>query len=275
MPAADVIGRWSDDSISATRRETKAATWWTFAVAPIEPSILRAIGHRAGCHIIGNDHNDATMMGDGLIMIHTLTVGRALRMPHGGTISLTLPPRSTTSMHKPELCFWHNERDSGVSIPGDEFNFSTRQTQADGRRRRRMPPHYRLRHWRNECAVSRIHDGALVEITRIPTGDFEATFDLLVEAARPFVTSTTTFGISCGGPLDARRGVIVSPPNLSTNWHGVAICAKLSATLGGGHARLMNDANACALAEWQFGAGRGCEHMVFRTSVEIRVWVPV
>ena len=46
----------------------------------------------------------------------------------------------------------------------------------------------------------------------------------------------------------------------------MAICAKLSASLGGGHARLMNDANACALAEWQFGAGRGCEHMVFLTS---------
>jgi len=27
----------------------------------------------------------------------------------------------------------------------------------------------------------------------------------------------------------------------------------------------MNDANACALAEWQFGAGRGCRNMVFLT----------
>ena len=26
-----------------------------------------------------------------------------------------------------------------------------------------------------------------------------------------------------------------------------------------------NDANACALAEWQFGAGRGCKNMVFLT----------
>jgi glucokinase len=28
----------------------------------------------------------------------------------------------------------------------------------------------------------------------------------------------------------------------------------------------MNDANACALAEWHFGAGRGCRNMVFLTS---------
>ena len=28
---------------------------------------------------------------------------------------------------------------------------------------------------------------------------------------------------------------------------------------------LQNDANACALAEWKFGAGRGCENMIFLT----------
>jgi glucokinase len=116
-----------------------------------------------------------------------------------------------------------------------------------------------------KCAVGRIHDGALEEIARIPTGEFVATFEQLVEAARPFVTSSTTFGVSCGGPLDARRGVIISPPNLLASWHGVEVCAQLTAKLGG-QAILMNDANACALAEWQFGAGRGCQHMIFLTS---------
>ena len=29
--------------------------------------------------------------------------------------------------------------------------------------------------------------------------------------------------------------------------------------------KLQNDANACALAEWRWGAGKGCEHMIFLT----------
>ena len=96
VPVAEVFGRWSDGKISAARRETTAATWWNFAVPPIAPSILRALGRRAGCHII-NDQNDATMMGDGLLMIHTLEGGaRTLRLPGNVSTTLTLPPRSTT-----------------------------------------------------------------------------------------------------------------------------------------------------------------------------------
>ena len=28
---------------------------------------------------------------------------------------------------------------------------------------------------------------------------------------------------------------------------------------------IQNDANACALAEWKFGAARGCRHVIFLT----------
>lgn len=116
-----------------------------------------------------------------------------------------------------------------------------------------------------KCAVSRVRDGALEEISRIPTGEFAPTFDALVEAAARVVTANPVFGISCGGPLDAARGIILSPPNLRPSWHGVDICRRLTEKFGG-RAFLMNDANACALAEWRFGAGRGCQHMVFLTS---------
>lgn len=70
-------------------------------------------------------------------------------------------------------------------------------------------------------------------------------------------------GISCGGPLDSRKGVILGPPNLP-GWNGVNISEQLSRHFGV-PALLQNDANACAVAEWKFGAGRGADNMVFLT----------
>ena len=70
-------------------------------------------------------------------------------------------------------------------------------------------------------------------------------------------------GISCGGPLDSRRGLILSPPNLP-GWDGVPVVEAVERRLGL-PARLQNDANACALAEWRFGAARGCRNAVFLT----------
>ena len=70
-------------------------------------------------------------------------------------------------------------------------------------------------------------------------------------------------GVSCGGPLDSVRGLILSPPNLP-GWDEVPIVAYLQEKLGI-PAFVQNDANACALAEWRFGAGRGCKNMVFLT----------
>ena len=70
-------------------------------------------------------------------------------------------------------------------------------------------------------------------------------------------------GISCGGPLDSRTGRILSPPNLP-GWDDIPIVEQLQVQTGL-PAWLCNDANACALAEWRFGAGRGCSSMLFLT----------
>ncbi len=70
-------------------------------------------------------------------------------------------------------------------------------------------------------------------------------------------------GISCGGPLDEERGVILSPPNLP-GWDEVHITEKLEQRFGM-PAALRNDANACAIAEHRFGAGKGSRNMVFLT----------
>lgn len=70
-------------------------------------------------------------------------------------------------------------------------------------------------------------------------------------------------GVSCGGPLDHLKGIIQAPPNLST-WVDVPIKALLEAEFGV-TCRVENDANAGAVAEHCFGAGRGCRNMVFLT----------
>lgn len=70
-------------------------------------------------------------------------------------------------------------------------------------------------------------------------------------------------GISCGGPLDSEKGVILSPPNLP-GWDRVEIVRLLSEYYGV-TAKLQNDADASAVAEWKFGAGKGTDNMIFLT----------
>lgn len=77
------------------------------------------------------------------------------------------------------------------------------------------------------------------------------------------VTSPDRIGISCGGPLDSRGGLILSPPNLP-GWDRVDVVSPFQTAF---HApvHLQNDANAGALAEWLWGAGRGLRNVIFLT----------
>jgi len=70
-------------------------------------------------------------------------------------------------------------------------------------------------------------------------------------------------GVSCGGPLDRHAGIIQAPPNLMT-WVDVPIKSILEREFRV-PCRLENDANAGAVAEFRFGAGRGVQSMVFLT----------
>jgi glucokinase len=72
-----------------------------------------------------------------------------------------------------------------------------------------------------------------------------------------------SIGISCGGPLDSKKGVVLSPPNLP-GWDEVHIVDFFENQFSIPTA-IQNDANACALAEWKFGAGRETQNMVFLT----------
>lgn len=116
-----------------------------------------------------------------------------------------------------------------------------------------------------KCALSEPRAGDRVEeVARFATTDVHGTLErIFQEIAKARPGTNPIFGVSCGGPLDSKQGLILSPPNLP-GWDRIAICAELTRRFGG-RAYLMNDANACALAEWQFGAGRGCQSMMFLT----------
>lgn len=70
-------------------------------------------------------------------------------------------------------------------------------------------------------------------------------------------------GISAGGPLDAVTGMLHNPPNLP-GWKDVSLTEFTGNRLHA-PAVLENDANACALAEWRWGAGQGSHTMAFLT----------
>ncbi|MDR2434065.1 MAG: ROK family protein [Treponema sp.] len=70
-------------------------------------------------------------------------------------------------------------------------------------------------------------------------------------------------GISCGSPLDQKRGIILSPPNLP-GWDEIHV-TEFFESRAAVPAYLQNDADAGALAEWKYGAGKGCDNLIFIT----------
>ena len=122
-----------------------------------------------------------------------------------------------------------------------------------------------------KCAViTALWDGneiKLLKKDKCPTGRGitpAETINRLISMADGILEDTPdAVGISCGGPLDSEKGIIMSPPNLP-GWDNVEIVKQIEAHYGV-PVHLQNDANACAVAEWKFGAGRGTENMVFMT----------
>ena len=118
-----------------------------------------------------------------------------------------------------------------------------------------------------KCAVvkGRKGNGGEIEILdkiRFETTDKNETLERIFDAVEKLMPCEK-IGISCGGPLDEGRGIILSPPNL-LGWDEVHITETLEKRFGV-PAKLCNDANACALAEWKFGAGKGSSNMIFMT----------
>ncbi|MBP3919265.1 MAG: ROK family protein [Clostridia bacterium] len=120
---------------------------------------------------------------------------------------------------------------------------------------------------------------SLIDKSKFATGEYHNPYDVLdalFQCAKSLLAAhgKTFFdiagiGISCGGPLDAAAGVILSPPNLP-GWDHIEIVSYFEKRCGV-RTYLQNDANACAVAEWKFGAGydpqtqKSVDHMIFCT----------
>lgn len=107
--------------------------------------------------------------------------------------------------------------------------------------------------------------GRILKREAFETTGPKETLDLLVDAAKVLLQGEEVkrIGISCGSPQDSARGLILEPPNMP-GWKEVPV-TKIFSEAFHAEAELMNDANACALAEWKFGAGRGTKNMLFLT----------
>ena len=85
----------------------------------------------------------------------------------------------------------------------------------------------------------------------------------LVREAGLQMSDVAAFGISAPFPADAARGIMTKPTN-NPLWRDVAILDYLKQELAIPGC-FENDANCGALAEWFFGAGKGCSDFIYLT----------
>ena len=118
------------------------------------------------------------------------------------------------------------------------------------------------------------HTSAIRARVRSPmrfSGDWRRDLDDLIAEARGLLReaggaeagSLEAIGVAAPGPVDLRSGVLRNPPNLP-GWRDVPIAQVLGEAFGV-PVRVENDANAAALAEHRFGAGRGARHLIYLT----------
>jgi glucokinase len=114
--------------------------------------------------------------------------------------------------------------------------------------------------------------GALADETRVLTAAHEGPAAVIerivacitrVRAALPAGGDLVGVGVGAPGPLDPFAGVVLSPPNLP-GWVNIPL-RDILAERTGLPIELGNDANAAALGEWMFGAGRGRSNIVYIT----------
>lgn len=107
-----------------------------------------------------------------------------------------------------------------------------------------------------------------LESTVFKTADYtpDALLDECCRAAQGYIQKHGTaaaVGVCCGGPLDEKKGIVMRPPNLP-DWDNIEVKAVIEKRLKL-PCEVRNDANACAVAEYLYGAGKGSKNMIFMT----------
>jgi glucokinase len=104
----------------------------------------------------------------------------------------------------------------------------------------------------------------------VPDGDAAAGLEAVLSAVNTVSASSGNgersirgIGICSPGPLDPETGVVINPPNLPC-WRNFPLATKI-AQIYGVPVKVDNDANGAALAEAQWGAGRGYRNVFYIT----------
>ena len=115
------------------------------------------------------------------------------------------------------------------------------------------------------------HKGEITRQTKVPMAPhgtaaegLKAVLDaigIVLEGDANLKKSIRGIGICSPGPLDPHNGVIINPPNLPC-WRNFPLAQEVS-RIYGVPVRVDNDANAAALAECLWGAGRGYRNVFF------------
>ena len=71
-------------------------------------------------------------------------------------------------------------------------------------------------------------------------------------------------GICAPGPLNPRTGMVINPPNLP-GWHNFPLAEEIRKLYPAAKVKIDNDANAAALAEAKWGAGRNYRNVFYAT----------
>ena len=119
-----------------------------------------------------------------------------------------------------------------------------------------------------KIAVGRVNrNGKILRQDRKPmigNGSAEAGLDAVIVAIDSLMAPEIQgIGICAPGPLDPKTGVVLNPPNLPC-WRNFPLAERISAKYRV-PVKVDNDANAAALAEVRWGAGRGFHYVFYAT----------